>query len=390
MRIAYFDCFSGISGDMVIASFLDSGLDLKILARELKKLKISGYELKKTKVRRGEIVGTKFDCVVKSRAHGHNNLKSILALIDKSALNKKVRDTARDIFLAIGKAEAKIHGYKSLSGVHFHELGDIDSIVDIVGTAIALDILGIGAVYASKINMGSGIVNTKVGPLPVPSPASLELLKGVPVKISDIDSELVTPTGAGILKAVSKGFGEMPRMEISNIGYGAGAKDIRELPNMLRVMIGETRAAFKEDKIFVIETNIDDMSPQGFEYLFEVLFKAGALDVYTSSIYMKKSRPALKLTVLAEPPALNKISGIIFNETTSIGVRFHEANRFKLERVIVKAATKFGKISVKLSSGPAGDVLTISPEYDECVRIAKNKGIPLKVVYDEAKAAVRV
>ena len=373
----------------MIASFLDAGLDIKTLENGLKKLNLKGYAIKKAKAARGAIVGTKFDCIPGQKTHSHRTLKEIINIIDKSSLDKNVKDTAKEIFFTIGKAEAKIHGYSSLNNVHFHELGDIDSIIDIVGTAIAIDALGIDKVYSSKIKMGRTMINTKVGVLPIPSPASLELLKGVPVSISDIEEELVTPTGSGILKALSKGFGRMPQMEISHIGYGAGSKDLKDIPNMLRVVIGEAAASFKEDRIFVIETNIDDMSPQSFEYLFETLFKAGALDVYTSVIQMKKSRPAFKLTALVDPENLNKVSTTIFKETTSIGVRFYEVDRFKLDRRIVKVDTKYGDINVKLSKGPS-DILTASPEYDDCVKIARMKKVPFKTVYEAAKCAVKV
>lgn len=390
MRIAYFDCFSGISGDMTLGAFLDAGFDINVLRKELKKLKLDGYELRARSVMRGELSGTKFDVITKEkRPHTHRSLKDIIALIDKSTLNKKVKDIAKDIFLKIGNVEAGVHGISSKKGLHLHELGDIDSIIDIVGAALAIDELGIDEVYSSTITLGRAIADTKGGVLPIPSPASLELLKGVPTRISDIEAELVTPTGAGILKSLSKGFGEMPKVKISSVGYGAGSKDLDEMPNMLRIIIGERKLAFKEDRIFVVETNIDDMSPQSFEYLFERLFKEGALDVYTTVIQMKKSRPAFKLTVLTEPSRLEKISSIIFSETTTIGLRFYEANRFKLERKIVKVNTKYGDVKVKVSKGP-DNIVTASPEYEECVRLARRRNIPLKVIYEEAKKLVKV
>lgn len=388
MRIAYFDCFSGISGDMTLGAFLDAGLSFNALSRELGKLEIEGYDIKKKHVMRGEVSGTKFDCLPKGQAHHHRSLKDIIALIDKSALNKKAKDIAMDIFDKIGGVERKVHGVSSRRDIHLHELGDIDSIIDIVGTAIAIDELGIDEVYSSTITLGRTIIDTKAGVLPAPSPASLELLKGIPTRISDIEAELVTPTGAGILKSLSKDFGEMPQMKISSIGYGAGSINLKERPNMLRVIIGERKESFIEDKIYVVETNIDDMSPQAFEYLFEKLFKEGALDVYTTNIQMKKSRPAFKLTVLVEPSKLDKISSIVFSETTTIGLRFYEANRFKLERKFVKVSTRYGSLKVKVSTGP-DDILTVSPEYEECARLARKKNVPLKTIYEEAKNAVK-
>lgn len=390
-NIAYFDCFSGIAGDMVLGALIDAGFDIKFLAKELKKLKLKGYEIKKSKVKRGGLVGTKFSVIVKEAPgqHTHRPLGEIMKIIDKSSLNDRVKDVSKKIFNNIGEVEAKIHGITDKSKLSLHELGDIDSIIDIVGTAIAFDKLGIEEIYSSSIHFGRTLVNTRHGVLPTPSPAALELLKGVPAKISDIDAELVTPTGAGILKTMVKSFGEMPQMKVAHIGHGAGTAELKELPNMLRVMIGERHAAFKKDRVFVIETNIDDMSPQHFEYLFEKLFKEGALDAYTTSIQMKKTRPAFKLTVLSTPSIFDKMCSIIFKETPSIGLRFHEQNRYKLEREMVKVDTGYGKVKVKLSRGP-DNILTVSPEYEDCARLARSKKVPLKVVYDAAKRAVEV
>ncbi|MFA4981155.1 MAG: nickel pincer cofactor biosynthesis protein LarC [Candidatus Omnitrophota bacterium] len=390
MKVAYFDCFSGISGDMTIAALLDAGLNFDALTKALGKLKLRGYELKKTKAMRGGISGTRFECVVTGSAgHSHRSIKEIFLIIDNSSLGAKVKDSAKAIFTNIGSSEAGIHGVSKSSDLRLHELGDIDSIIDIVGAAIALDELGIEAVYSSKISLGRTFVNSKHGVLPIPAPATLELLKGVPLNISEIEAELVTPTGAGILKTLSKGFGSIPQMKISSIGYGAGTRVLETRPNMLRVLIGETQPSFIEDRIFVIETNIDDMSPQSFEYLFEKLFKEGALDVYTTTIQMKKTRPAFKLTVLAEPRLIGRISSAIFSESTAIGLRYYEADRLKLERASTSVKTKYGNITVKLSSGPEG-ILTASPEYDECVKLARKKKVPLKSVYDEAKRAVKI
>lgn len=387
MRIAYLDCFSGISGDMTIAAFLDAGLKLSVLSRELKKLHIKGYELRARKVLRGGIVGTKFDCIKTGEYTGHRKLEDIIAIIRKSSLGAGVKKLALDIFNNIGSAEAKIHGFPKGEAVWLHELGDIDSIVDIVGVAIAIDSLGIDEVYASGINMGSTSVKTAHGSIPIPSPAALELLKGAPVKISDLRAELVTPTGAGVLKTLTKGFGVMPSMKINKIGYGAGSRQIEGFPNMLRILIGSSSApAFNEDNVMVAETNIDDMNPQHLEYVFEKLFSAGALDVYSSGIQMKKSRPALKLSVICAPKDLKMISSVIFSETTTIGIRYYAAGRYKLERRTVTARTKYGKVRVKVSERPGG-TLTAVPEYDDCRRIAKTRGIPIGEVSDKAREA---
>ena len=386
MRIAYFDCFSGISGDMAIAAFLDAGLKMSVLSRELKKLNIDGYVLKKSNVRRGQIVGTKFDCIATKNYAGHRSLKSIITLINKSSLDARVKTIAKSIFSVIGSAEAKIHGFKKGEAVWLHELGGIDSIVDIVGLAIAINSLEIDEVYASAINMGRTFVKTAHGNLPIPGPAALELLKGVPVEILNINAELVTPTGAGFLRALAKDFGRMPSMKITGIGYGAGSKDIKEIPNMVRVIIGESASSFKGDRVLVVEANIDDMNPQYFEYIFERLFGAGALDVYSTAVQMKKTRPAFKLTAICNTKDLEEISSVFFKETTTIGLRFYEAGRFTLARKMVKARTKYGEVGVKISNGPDG-IRTITPEHDDCVRIARSKKIPLRVVSNMAREA---
>ena len=386
MRIAYFDCFSGISGDMALGAFLDAGLSFKKLSDELAKLNINGYSLKRSKVSRGGIRGTKFECI--SNEHKHSrSLKEIIRVIEKSRLSARVKNTAIYIFDNIGAAEAKVHGIKKGSDIRLHELGSMDSIVDIVGTAIALNELGIGEVHSSHVTTGRGSVMTAHGRLPVPPPAVLELLKGVPVNVAGPGHEIVTPTGAAILKTLAKSFGDAPGMKIDRIGYGAGSRDGEDgLPNMLRLAVGEAVGTFAEDSVCVIETNIDDMNPQVFEYLFERLFKEGVLDVYLTNIQMKKSRPGFKLTVIAEHRDRDRIASVIFSETTTIGLRYYKMGRLKLNRETVTVRTSTGSVGVKISKGPGG-ILTASPEYEECIRLARKSGLPFKKIYDEAKAA---
>jgi hypothetical protein len=387
MKIAYLDCFSGISGDMTIAAFLDAGLSMAALSGELGKLRLKGYEIRKAKAMRGAIAGTRFECLTHAHdSHGHRSLKDILRLIDKSLLNSRVKSNAKRIFENIGAAEAKVHGIKRPESVYLHELGELDSIIDIVGAAIAVDLLGIDEIRSSSVRMGRTFAATMHGNIPIPGPATLEILKGVPVEISEIRAELVTPTGAGIVKTLAKSFGAMPRMKVSAVGYGAGTRDLKEMPNMLRVVIGETLPSFKGDTVTVIEANIDDMNPQYFEYVFERLFAEGALDVFIAPIQMKKSRPAFKLTALCAPADAEKISAAIFAETTTIGVRLYEAGRFTLERRTVKVRTKYGEIKVKLARIPDGG-LKISPEYDDCANAARRKKTPLKIVHEEARRA---
>jgi uncharacterized protein (TIGR00299 family) protein len=389
MRIAYFDCFSGISGDMTLGAFLNAGLSLEKLSAGLAKLKINGYRLKRSAVTRGGISGTRFECLASDSAHSRS-LAQILSIIDKSSLPARVKNTATYIFENIGAAEAKVHGLKKNSDIRLHELGSIDSIIDIVGTAIAIDELGIDEIYASSVNTGRGAVDSAHGRLPVPAPATIEILKGVPVSIAGSGYEFVTPTGAGILKTIAKGFGDAPAMKAERIGYGAGSRDTGTgLPNMLRIVIGEATALpFDKDSVCVIEANIDDMNPQGFEYLFERLFSDGALDAYLENIQMKKSRPAFKLSVICECRDRDRMAAIIFGETTTIGLRYHKTDRLKLERSAVNVNTSGGRVGVKVSKGPGG-ILTVSPEYEECARTARKSGIAFKRIYDEAKAAAK-
>lgn len=389
MRIAYFDCFSGISGDMTLGAFLDAGLSFDLLSKELSKLKLTGYELKRSRVKRQEISCTKFDCIIKSSAHSHRSLKEINLLIDKSSLNSNIKELSKKIFANLGRAETKAHGNSRKSDVVLHELGDIDSIIDIVGTAIAVDALKIDEVYASGISLGRTMVDTRHGRIPATSPAAAELLKGVPVTISEVDAELVTPTGAAILKTLVKRFAHMPQAEISSIGYGAGSKILADRPNMLRIIMGERVNSFKEDTAYVIETNIDDMSPQHIGFVFEKLMEAGALDVYVTNIQMKKSRPAFKLTVIASSSKLQELATAIFKETTAIGLRFYEVNRLKLDRDFKRVKTSYGELNVKTSKGP-GDLFTASPEYEECAALARRKNVPLRKIYDAAKRAALI
>ena len=390
MKIAYFDCFSGISGDMVLGAFLDAGLDIAVLKRELKRLKLSGYEIKAKRVTRGGLAGTKFNCSVprtRGPRHGHSTLKAILDVIRRSGLCAEVKELSSRIFTTIGNAEAKIHGY-ALKDVHFHEVGNIDSIVDIVGCAIAVHEMGIEKFYSSDVVVGKGYVYTQIGILPVPSPATTLLLKRIPVRMSRIEAELTTPTGAGILRTLCTHFGPMPSMSPDNIGYGAGSTEIAGSPNMLRVVIGDAGGGYERDSVYVVETNIDDMSPQVFDYLFDRLFREGALDVYVTPIQMKKSRPAFQLSVICDESAFDRIAAVIFEETTSIGVRYHKVDRVKLERRIVSVDTKYGRIRVKVGSGPGG-IKIVSPEYEDCAGAAKKRKVPLKVVYEEAKRVLR-
>jgi len=383
MKILYLDCYSGISGDMFLGALMDAGLDTALLKKELSKLNLKGYRLKATKVRRAEISTTKFEVILdKKTPDKRRTLKDILLLIKRSRLDKETKDKTSQIFKSIARAEGEVHG-KDLKDLHFHEVGDIDSIIDIVGGVAALKILKIEKVYSSRISIGGGTtIVTKGGLLPIPAPATLNLLKGKPVAYSNIKEELVTPTGAALLANLVDRFEDFPPMALEDVGYGAGARENIERPNSLRVMIGESKKQFLQDNIFVIEANMDDMNPIDYEFLMERLFEEGALDVYLTPVQMKKTRPGVLLTILAKKGDIDKLSRVVFNESTTIGVRYYEAERKKLSREFTRIRTKYGEIRLKVSSGPEG-IRKIVPEYADCKRIADSKKISLTQVRKE-------
>lgn len=382
MRIAYFDCFSGISGDMIMGAMLDLGLDFNFLKKELEKLKLGNYEIKAEKTVKSGIAAKKFDVIAR---HGHNheerNLSEISKIIENSKLNNEIKSAIKKIFYKIAAAEAKIHN-KSINQIHFHEIGAIDTIIDVAGAVIGLKKLRIGKVYCSKLNVGTGFVEFSHGKWPVPAPATAEILKNVPAYHNNIEAELVTPTGAAIITSFAEKFGEMPAMKIEKIGHGAGTKEL-EQPNVLRIFLGELNDG-GNGAISVIETNIDNMNPEIYTYVIDKLLDNGALDAYLTSIIMKKGRPAIKLTALCEIRDTEKLCKIIFDETTTLGLRIYEATRKKLEREIKTVKTKYGNVRVKISR-LNGEIKNIMPEYGDCVRIAKKHKIPLKGVYEEMK-----
>lgn len=371
---------------MVVGALIDLGLDLKILKRELSKLPIKDYSISCSRDERHHIVGANFKVKFKE-SRRHRAFADIKNLIGKSKLSAKVKELSSAIFFNLAKAEAKVHGCK-VGDVHFHEVGAIDSIVDIVGTVIGIQQLGIERIYSSPLPMGSGWVETSHGKMPVPAPATLEILKGAPVIPSAIASELTTPTGAAVIKTLAHGFGHMPRMKIEGAGYGIGDKDFKEIPNVLRVIIGESALPAGGDggpeKLLVIETNIDDMNPQIYDYVMDRLFREGALDVFLMSIQMKKGRPAVLLKTLCPYSKKDAVMGAIFRETTSIGIRAYEVERHCLKRSVKDVSTPYGKVKVKISEKD-GEPINIQPEYDDCKKIAEKKNVPLKKVMDFAK-----
>ena len=397
MKTLYFDCFSGISGDMTIGALLDLGLDFDYLKSELKKLPVDGYELKVSRVTRSNISATKFDVIFAGddhhhhhhdHGHFHRKASEILSMIRDSALNANTTRIATAIFTKLAISEGKVHNVRP-EDVEFHEVGAIDSIVDTVGSAIGFDGLGIEQFWCSAINVGSGFIHCQHGIFPVPAPATADLLRHATIYQKHAQTELVTPTGAAILAAVVTRFAGLSGFAPETIGYGAGTKQFADFPNCLRVMIGQDQAVSVErdtNKVIVIEANIDDMNPQNFAYVSERLLDAGALDVFTIPIQMKKSRPGHLLQVLALPDSVDKLSRLIFQETTTIGLRKYSADRSILEREFVEVATEYGPVKIKVSR-MEGEVVNAAPEYEDCARIARDKNVSLKIVQALAMSA---
>jgi len=388
MKIAYFDCFSGISGDMILGALVDAGLPVERLKAELAHLSVSGYTLSAQTVRRRGLRGTHVEVQV-SEQGVERHLFEVEAIIESSGLPETVKTQALAIFRRLAQAEAQVHGVP-VETVHFHEVGAVDAIVDVVGAVVGLRALGVERVYASPVHVGRGTVECAHGTLPVPAPATLHLLQQVPIYGRDIEAELVTPTGAAILTTLAEGFGAVPPMQVEQVGYGAGSRDL-PLPNLLRVSIGETTKetdGYEEDVVTVIEANMDDMNPQWYEHVMGRLFDAGALDVFLTPIQMKRNRPGVQLSVLVAQEQEADVLAIIFAETTTIGVRTYPVRRWKLKREEKVVETRFGPIGVKIAR--RGEVvLNIAPEYRDCQRVAEAQGVPLKVVVQAATEAAR-
>jgi len=380
MKIAYFDCSSGISGDMILGALVDAGLEFEVLKSELKKLPIADYELNCERVLKNGISATKVSVITNSEV---GSPAKMTELVEKSSLEDDIKQKAKEILYRIGKAESKVHGItkSKIKNVHFHELSSVDTIIDVVGAVIGIKKLDIDEIYSSPLNVGSGVIKINHGIISVPGPATCELLKGVPIYSSGIQAELTTPTGAAIITTLATKFGHLPAMTVNTIGYGAGDFEFNQQANLLRVMIGNfQKSEYENDMVTVIETNIDDLNPQIYEYCFEQIFKSGALDVYLTPIIMKKSRPGIILSVIAPLDKVDAVISTIFKQTTSIGVRLYEMRRKKLPRETGEINTTLGKIKVKKVTFEGKT--KIIPEYESCKKIAKEKGIPLKEVYN--------
>jgi pyridinium-3,5-bisthiocarboxylic acid mononucleotide nickel chelatase len=387
MRTAYFDCFSGISGDMTVGALIDAGADFAEMRAQLARLNVPGYELTIEKVMKQGIAGTKFHVHVHDPGTHHRRLSDIAAILRSSGLEPVIQERTLTIFTRLATAEATIH-HTTIEEVHFHEVGAIDSIVDITGAVIGLHLLGVQRVLASAVNVGSGFIRAAHGVLPVPGPATAELLKGIPTYARGADGELTTPTGAALLATLAENFGLLPDMRAECIGYGAGMKDLAQAPNLLRVFVGEDNSRGDGDMITVLEANLDDMNPEWFEYAQEQLFAHGALDVFYTPIFMKKNRPATKLTLLCETGQVDRMVDILFHNTSTFGVRTYEVRRQKLHRSSQLVETPYGPVSVKIGQW-RGQVVQVSPEYESCRRVARRCNVPLKDVYQAAEARAR-
>jgi len=387
MKIAYFDTIAGISGDMTLGAFVSAGLPFKHLRSELQKLGLTGFELQASHVGRSGIIATKIDVVVSDPQSSHRHLRDIKDIIDKSGLTPAVKDRADKIFHEVAVAEARVH-HSTPEKIHFHEVGAVDSIVDIVGASLCIDYFGIERIYSSPVKLGSGgFVNTQHGKMPIPTPATIEILKEYPTLLTEFPYELTTPTGAAIIKALSAGILAEERISIQAIGYGAGTREMPEVPNLLRVLIGDLDPLHENDEIVSIETNIDDMNPEIYPYVIEQLLARGAHDAFLIPLIMKKGRPGMMVSILVERSKVEMVLAVLFRETTTLGVRIQPVERKKLPRSEKIIQTSFGGVRCKsvLSEGRE----RLIPEFEECKRIAKERDLPLKDVYTAIEHEIR-
>lgn len=381
MKIISYDCFSGISGDMNLGAMIDLGVDETFLINELNKLNLKGWELIVQKDQRHGITGTKVTVKQTRHEHAHRHLSDIEKIINDSTLNNTTKELSKKIFMKIAVAEAKVHDI-SLEHVHFHEVGAVDSIIDIVGAAICYNALNVHGVHVSTVELGGGFVKCDHGKLPVPAPATAEIIMGLPVKKGGVDFEATTPTGAAILSALGTDFSTDLPLKIEKTAYGVGQKDSRDVPNLLRVFLGETITNTESGHDAIqLECNIDDMNPEFYGYISEKLFNAGASDVFFSNIIMKKGRPGIVLNVICETESSDILKNIIFTESTTLGLRTFPFRKDTLVRKFETIQTVYGDVKIKRSFYKDKEV-SCKPEYDDCKRIASEKGIPIKQVYN--------
>jgi pyridinium-3,5-bisthiocarboxylic acid mononucleotide nickel chelatase len=386
MRILYFDCFAGASGDMILGALIAAGVDANALRTQLSLLNVEGFSVEFDQVNRAGI-GATFARVETRPEHAHRHLADILKIINSSQLSLEVKDRASKVFTRLAEAEAHVHK-QPIEAVHFHEVGALDAIVDVVGAAICFELLAIDRFVCSPLHVGSGMVEMEHGRFPVPPPAVAELLRNAPVYAGDITGELVTPTGAAIISTVCSEFGSLPRMTLEQTGYGAGKREYERFPNVLRVLIGNEQSPdVAGEKLWMIETNVDDMSPQIFSHVMDRAFELGALDCYFSPVHMKKNRPGVLLSILCRGGEREELSRMLFAETTTLGIRLYEVERRALERNIVRVQTEYGPIDVKVAR-LNGTVTNEMPEYEQCRVAARNANVPLRLVAEAARVAL--
>jgi uncharacterized protein (TIGR00299 family) protein len=381
MKVLYYDCFSGISGDMNLGAMVDLGIDIGYLRSELEKLRLEGWELIAEKSQRHGITGTKITVRQTRHEHVHRHLSDIEKIITGSTLSPKVKELSMKIFMKVAEAEAAVHGI-AIEKVHFHEVGAVDSIIDVAGAAICFAALEVEAVYVSEVELGSGFVNCDHGRLPVPAPATSEIIKVIPVRVGGVDFEATTPTGAAIVTALGTKFVNGPVLTITKTGYGIGHKEHPVVPNLLRVFLGETNEDNAQGhRAVLLEANIDDMNPEFYDHISDNLFSAGAADVFFTQIIMKKGRPGVILNVICEKGSENRLKEIIFTESTTLGMRSFEFNKDTLARETFKVNTIYGEVTVKRSFF-GGKQVSVKPEYEDCRKIASERNIPVKEVYN--------
>jgi hypothetical protein len=388
MNIAYFDCFAGISGDMILGALIDLGFPISKLKDSLASLPLTNYKLAFFQEQRMEIKGTRFLIHIDTPETTSRTFKDIRSMIEVSKLNSLVKEKSIQIFQCLAKSEAHIH-QKNIEEVHFHEIGSTDSIIDIIGSVLGIQYFGIEEIISSPLALGSGFVKCKHGTLPLPAPATVEILKDIPVYGSGIEGELVTPTGAATIATMANSFGPLPPLRIKKVGYGVGEKKRPEIPNMLRIILGGKEKPLQQEKVTIIETNIDDMNPELYEHIMDILYDQGALDVFINPVQMKKNRPGVLLKVIALEKDKANLIRTMFQETTTLGIRCYTVERFKLSRRIEKIETPWGEVRIKKVERPDGRE-EASPEYEDCKRIAREKNIPLKRIYYEIFKAINL
>ncbi len=392
MKAAYFDCYSGASGDMILGALMDAGLEVEVLKERIAQLGLTHYDLQVKQVTKRGLRGSQAVVIVDEddHHHHHRHLHHIEEIIGNSNLSESVKTRSIKIFRRLAEAEAHVHG-TSMDKIHFHEVGAMDAIIDVVGAVTGLEALGIERIYCSALHVGSGTIQCAHGTLPVPAPATAELIRGKPIYSTGVQGELLTPTGAAILTTLAADFGPMPPLRVESVGYGAGVSE-PAIPNLLRVVIGQCQDevhGYLMERVAVMETNIDDMNPQVYDYLIQKLLQTGALDVLLFPVQMKKNRPATQVKVICPLDLIEVISDVLIRETTSIGLRWRIENRIKAERSVEEMQTRFGPLKFKIAR-INGTVINVAPEYDDCKRVALDKNVALKEIMEAARAmAVR-